>query len=84
MVQSTACRACGHVNREDAAFCGRCGARFSTHVVCPACGRANAEDQRFCDGCGQRYNLVRAGRSPDGNVQLRPVPLLGNRVALSR
>ena len=40
-----------------------------------------------CTGCGLRFNLARAGRTPDADVQLRPVPLLGEgptaRVALA-
>jgi len=84
VVQSTACRACGHVNREDAAFCGRCGARFSTHVVCPACGRANAEDQRFCDGCGQRLDAAAEAPDQAPSLPARPVAFAGGRYRVER
>jgi len=48
------CPACGHENRDDASFCGACGASLAREVRCPACGRVNPANQNFCDGCGQR------------------------------
>src|SRR5207249_3569414 len=91
VVQSTACRACGHVNREDAAFCGRCGVRFSTHVMCPACGRANTEDQRFCDGCGERLEpdapepaVASSVPMEPATAQRSPVSFAGGRYRVER
>jgi predicted amidophosphoribosyltransferase len=45
------CSACGHGNRETAAFCESCGSRLT-----PYCSRCAAElrpGARFCDACGQ-------------------------------
>src|SRR3954471_19816963 len=45
------CGACGHGNREPAAFCESCGSRLA-----PTCSRCAAElrpGARFCDACGQ-------------------------------
>src|SRR5215207_2934353 len=44
------CGACGHENRETAAFCESCGSRLA-----PTCSRCAAEIRpgaRFCDACG--------------------------------
>src|SRR4051794_10412909 len=44
------CGACGHENRETAAFCESCGSRLA-----PPCSRCAAElrpGARFCDACG--------------------------------
>ncbi len=37
--------------RDDAAFCGECGARLE--VLCRGCGRTNRLGARFCRACGQ-------------------------------
>ena len=45
------CGACGHGNRETAAFCEACGSRLA-----PRCSRCAAElrpGAHFCDSCGQ-------------------------------
>ena len=45
------CGACGHGNRETAAFCESCGSRLA-----PTCSRCAADlrpGARFCDACGQ-------------------------------
>src|ERR1700752_1518240 len=45
------CGACGHENRETAAFCESCGSKLA-----PTCSRCAAElrpGARFCDACGQ-------------------------------
>jgi class 3 adenylate cyclase/predicted ATPase len=44
------CPSCGHDNRVDRRFCGRCGAALA--IACAACGRANEPDEKFCGGCG--------------------------------
>jgi class 3 adenylate cyclase len=46
------CAACGHLNREGAAFCGSCGGRLDPAVACRSCGETNPQGQRFCDACG--------------------------------
>ncbi len=48
------CPSCDHENREDATFCGGCGAALAVELVCASCGRSNPPDQKFCDSCGQR------------------------------
>ena len=45
------CTACGHDNRETAAFCESCGGRLA--VVCARCSNELRAGARFCDGCGQ-------------------------------
>ena len=48
------CPSCATENRDDATFCGECGAALSSERSCPACGRPNPADRKFCDACGQR------------------------------
>ena len=45
------CTACGHGNRETAAFCEACGTRLS--LACLRCGAELRSGARFCDACGQ-------------------------------
>lgn len=44
------CPNCDFENREDAHYCGMCGAGLVSH--CPACGSANSRTYRFCIRCG--------------------------------
>ena len=44
------CRACEHVNRSDAQFCGRCGRPVDT--TCAQCGTHNPGGHQYCDACG--------------------------------
>ena len=48
------CLSCGFENRDDATFCGECGASVAAEIRCPRCERANPPGRKFCDGCGQR------------------------------
>jgi len=48
------CPSCGQENRDDARFCGECGAVLASERACSACGRSNDAARKFCDGCGQR------------------------------
>jgi class 3 adenylate cyclase/tetratricopeptide (TPR) repeat protein len=57
------CRACGHENREGAAFCLECGQRLA--LVCDACGRELPAGARFCDGCGARIAARSAAKALD-------------------
>src|SRR3954468_5301078 len=45
------CAACGHDNRETAAFCEACGGRLA--LVCSRCSNELRPGARFCDACGQ-------------------------------
>src|SRR5215212_2116022 len=45
------CGACGHDNRETAAFCESCGSRLA--VACSRCAAELRPGARFCDSCGQ-------------------------------
>src|SRR5215212_5955197 len=45
------CTACGHDNRETAAFCESCGGRLA--VACARCSNELRSGARFCDGCGK-------------------------------
>ena len=58
------CPSCGLENREDARFCGDCGATLASELICANCRRFNSADQRFCDGCGQRLESSSAPLSP--------------------
>ena len=40
------CSSCGLVNREDARFCGECGAALAREVPCPSCREAAAKNFR--------------------------------------
>jgi len=44
------CPSCGNENREGAAFCGGCGARFV--AKCASCGAELDAGAKFCTGCG--------------------------------
>ena len=57
------CTSCGNDNRQDAKFCGDCGASLSTDRSCPNCGAANPADRRFCDECGNRLETVIASEA---------------------
>ncbi len=48
------CPGCGFENREDATFCGECGAALVREIRCPGCQRPNPPERRFCDGCGSK------------------------------
>ncbi len=48
------CSKCQFENREQAAFCGRCGAALKKELSCPHCAAINPLDNRFCDSCGKR------------------------------
>ena len=45
------CAACGHDNRETAAFCEACGNRLV--LACSCCSNELRPGARFCDACGQ-------------------------------
>jgi len=44
------CPKCQHENREDAAFCLKCGKKLER--LCPQCGRSLPAEAIFCDKCG--------------------------------
>jgi len=50
------CPACGFENRDDAGFCGECGASLAAEAPCPGCQRPNPPGRKFCDGCGRRLS----------------------------
>jgi hypothetical protein len=58
------CPSCGAENRDDASFCGGCGARFAAEAACPSCGRSNQLGQRFCDACGTPLTATATTRTP--------------------
>lgn len=55
------CSTCQADNRENASFCGTCGAAFSSGAhpvddqgrICQSCGRVVPAGFNFCDSCGQ-------------------------------
>src|SRR5690242_17589379 len=66
--------------RDDAAFCGECGARLE--LLCVGCGSSNRLQARFCRACGQplmptgdRAHAARETRStPQARNAAEPVP----------
>jgi class 3 adenylate cyclase/tetratricopeptide (TPR) repeat protein len=46
----TVCSNCGAENRDDAKFCGECGAGLA--VLCPTCSTPNEPGRKFCYECG--------------------------------
>lgn len=58
------CGGCGHENRDDATFCGKCGSPLGQGVTCAGCGRENPADLNFCDGCGQALASAAAAAPP--------------------
>jgi class 3 adenylate cyclase len=66
------CAACGHGNRESAAFCGACGQALLRDVTCPRCAASNPPGQRFCDACGQA--LSAAGSDEQAMTAAAPPP----------
>ncbi|HUH14725.1 MAG TPA: adenylate/guanylate cyclase domain-containing protein [Gaiellaceae bacterium] len=44
------CSNCAAQNRDEAKFCGECGAALGS--TCPSCGAANEPGRKFCDQCG--------------------------------
>lgn len=66
------CSSCGHTNREDAAFCGKCGSSLSPATTCSRCGRSNPVGTNFCDGCGQA--LLETTSTRESSPSLKPGP----------
>jgi class 3 adenylate cyclase/tetratricopeptide (TPR) repeat protein len=44
------CPQCQAENRDEARFCGDCGAKLER--LCPSCGNGNPPANKFCDSCG--------------------------------
>ena len=65
------CPSCGQENRDDAKFCGECGATLAVDLTCPGCGASYDPGQKFCNECGQNLaptspaSLATAQPSPD-------------------
>jgi class 3 adenylate cyclase len=57
------CVACGHENREGAAFCDECGATLQP--ACTSCGAQNRPGAKFCDSCGQALVAVAPVEPPE-------------------
>ena len=51
------CPSCGLENRDDASFCGDCGATLAQEIICPNCRRSNPAGRKFCDGCGRNLTV---------------------------
>lgn len=75
------CAACGHDNREGAAFCGACGATLSPR--CASCGNALGPSARFCDACGQPATPDTPGR-PRADLRAQTPPHLAARILRDR
>jgi class 3 adenylate cyclase/tetratricopeptide (TPR) repeat protein/ribosomal protein L40E len=46
------CPKCQFDNREEAAFCRKCGAPLVEEIICKDCGFVNPPDSLFCEKCG--------------------------------
>ena len=75
------CPSCGHQARDDAAFCGECGARLGTRVRCAHCGVTNPAGQRFCSACGER---VEGGADVETTITRGPVSFADGRYEVER
>ena len=67
------CPSCGVENREDATFCGECGATLAAEPVCNSCGRPNPVGRKFCDKCGAPLTEI---PSPSRTPTPQPTPAL--------
>lgn len=69
------CPRCGHLNKDEAKFCGACGIKFEADarpapvehkladVVCPVCSAVNRADAHFCGQCGAELAKIAEGAS---------------------
>ena len=58
------CTACGHGNRETAAFCEACGTKLT--LICAGCAAELQPGARFCDACGHLVGeSVQSTAAPD-------------------
>lgn len=48
------CPQCGAEMKENALFCGKCGAKYEETKVCPRCQAVIRENSRFCTKCGYK------------------------------
>ena len=60
------CTKCGQPLKDDATFCGQCGAAVRH---CPKCGQLLRDGSMFCGQCGAGVN----GVSPDSGATVSPV-----------
>ena len=58
------CSQCGHVSREGAEFCGKCGQPLRSERVCPQCDHANPSDNSFCEKCGHALTEPSPAKPP--------------------
>jgi len=73
------CENCGKEVKEDAKFCGGCGAARGIATVprCPKCGKELKADAVFCEGCG---TAVRAAEGvPVARVTVSAPAAMSNR-----
>ena len=79
------CPSCATENRDDATFCGECGAALSSERPCPTCARPNPADRKFCDACGERLSETLASRTatPAPSAAL-PAAFAGGRYHVKR
>ena len=67
------CPSCATENRDDATFCGECGAALSSERPCPTCARPNPAGQKFCDACAA---LLEVAAPPSRTPTPQPSPAL--------
>src|SRR3954447_2000476 len=68
------CQACGHLNPEDARFCGECGQSLAELQTCSECGANAQSGQKFCNACGNALGppgVVARRRREPSNPDLR-------------
>ena len=59
------CPACGHLSREGARFCAKCGEPLPQEFACARCGAFSLPGQNFCDRCGSPLVERREAPAPD-------------------
>lgn len=69
------------VEGRDLVACRVGGTLYAYRAGCPRCGAglghaALVDAALVCPGCASRFEVLRAGRSPEGSEHLEPVPLL--------
>ena len=73
------CPQCDFDNREEAAFCRKCGVSLEKEIVCSTCRAPNPADSRFCEKCGHNLTPSESHESTNQPVTERPVSFTNDR-----
>ncbi len=78
------CPSCAFENRDEAAFCGECGASLAAEIACPRCEQSNPPGRKFCDGCGNRLAAETASEAPERDPRDYTPKHLADKILRSR